>query len=133
MHHANAMPEGRSAPVAVDKEFLQHLPDVSRNPDVLTFNDLTTIRASQDATLCRLLRRVQVVLARGAVAFTVRTLGDEEGNMPKRYIREWTNEERLPHGWSKPKVAIGLRNTTRISDWGGTIGREKVDTYYRRF
>lgn len=32
------MPEGRCAPVAVDKELLQHLLDVSRNPDVLTFN-----------------------------------------------------------------------------------------------
>jgi hypothetical protein len=42
MHHANAVPEGRCVPVAVDNELLQHLLDVSRNPDVLTFNDLIT-------------------------------------------------------------------------------------------
>jgi hypothetical protein len=71
MYHANAVPEGRCVPVVVDNELLQHLLDVSRNPDVLTFNDLITVRASRDATLCRLIRGVHVVFVRGAVALTV--------------------------------------------------------------
>jgi hypothetical protein len=40
--HANASPEGRYAPVAVDKALLQHLLDVSRDSEILTFDDLVS-------------------------------------------------------------------------------------------
>jgi hypothetical protein len=81
---------------------------------------------SRDVTLCRPLRRAHAVFAREAVTLTVQTLSDEEGNMPKRYIREWFGEERLPHEWSKPMISIGLWNTTRFSDWVGQLGEKKL-------
>lgn len=125
--HANALPEARYAPVAVDKELLQHLLDVSRNPDVLTFDDLITARANRDSTLLRPFSGVHGAISRGEVALTVQTLGDEEGNIPKQYIREWFGEERLPRGWSTPTNTIGLWNTTRISNWVGQLVKKKVE------
>jgi len=125
--HANAVPEGRYAPVAVDKELLQHLLDVSGNPDVLTFDELVAVRANRDATLSRPLSRLHGVVARGEVAMTVQIFGDEEGNMPKQYIKEWFGEERLPIGWTKPTTAIGLYNTNRISNWVGELVKKKLE------
>jgi len=117
--HADAVPGCRYAPVTVDKNLLEHLLDVSPDSDILTFGDLVTARANRDATLRRPLNRVHTLISRGAVALAVQTLGDKEGNIPKQYIREWFGEERLPHRWTRPTTAVGLRRTTRISNWVG--------------
>ena len=125
--HANAIPSGRYAPVNVDKKLLQQLLDASQNPDVLTFDDLVTVRANRDRTLSRPLSKAHGIIARGEVALTVQTFGDHEGNMPKRYIQEWFGKERLPSGWVKPTVTIGLWTTTRISNWVGELVKKKLD------
>ncbi|KAF8484712.1 Cloroperoxidase [Russula ochroleuca] len=125
--HADALPGDRYAPVDVDKELLQHLLDSSRNHDVVTFDDLVTVRANRDATLRRPFTRAHGIIARGEVALTVQTLGDEEGNMPKKYIQEWFGEERLPHGWTKPATTIGIWITTRISNWVGELLKKKLE------
>ncbi len=117
---------GRYAPVAIDKNLLQHLLDVSPDSDVLTFDDLVTARANRDATLRKPFNRVHALISRGAVALTVQTLGDEEGNIPKQCIREWFGEERLPHRWARPMTAIGLWSTYRISNWVGQLVKTKL-------
>lgn len=124
--HANAMPSGRYAPVNVDKRLLQHLLDTSQNPDVLTFDDLVTVRANRDKTLGRPLSKAHNIIARGEVALTVQTFGDQEGNMPKRYIQEWFGKEQLPSGWVKPAIATGLLSTTRIANWVGELVKRKL-------
>ena len=125
--HANAIPHGRYAPVNVDKELLQHLLDSSQNPDVITFDDLVTVRANRDRTLIRPLSKAHSIISRGEVALTVQTFGDQEGNMPKRYIQEWFGKERLPSGWVKPAIATGLWNTSRIVNWVGALVKEKLE------
>jgi hypothetical protein len=125
--HANALPEARYAPIPVDKALLQHLLDVSRNPDVLTFDDLVSVRAIRDSTLSRPFNWAHGVISRGEVALTVQIFGDEEGNMSKQYIREWFGEERLPQGWSKPITTIGVWSTSRISNWVGQLVKQKSE------
>jgi hypothetical protein len=125
--HANASPEARYAPVAVDKALLQHLLDVSKDSEILTFDDLVSVRATRDATLAKPLSRVHGVISRGEVALTVQTLGDEEGNMPKQFIREWFGDERLPNGWCKPARPIGLWHTSRIANWVGQLVQKKAE------
>jgi hypothetical protein len=77
--HTNAMSEGRYAPVAVNREPLWHLLNVSQNPDVLTFDDFITVRANRDTMLRMPIRGAHAVIFQAAVALTVQTLGDEEG------------------------------------------------------
>lgn len=125
--HANAIPNGRYAPVKVDKELLQHLLDASQNPDVLTFDELVTVRANRDRTLSRPLSKAHNIISRGEVALTVQTFGDQEGNMPKRYIQEWFGKERLPSGWVKPTIATGLWTTSRIVNWVGELVKRKLE------
>jgi len=125
--HANALPGARYAPITVDKELVQDVLDSSKSADVLTFNDLVTVRAKRDATLDRPFSWAHGTISRGEVALTVQTLGDQEGNMPKQYIREWFGDERLPRGWSKPAATIGLWKTSRISNWVGHLVKEKND------
>jgi len=111
---ANARPDGRYAPVAVDKKLLQNFLDTAKNHDFLTFEDLVRVRAARDQTLQSPLSKFHNAIARGEVALTLQTLGDSEGRIPKQYIQEWFGGERLPEGWSKPVTAIGLLSTTRI-------------------
>lgn len=115
--HANARPDGRYAPVAVDKRLLDNLLDASKNPDFLTPEDLVRVRAARDQTLLSPLSSFHGAIARGEVAFTIQTLGDREGRMPKQFIREWFGDERLPEGWSRPVTTIGLLSTTKIANW----------------
>jgi hypothetical protein len=116
--HANAMPGGHYAPVSVDKDLLQHLLDVSKNSEFVSFDDLVTVRAARDATLSKPLSRLHYTIARGEVALTVQAIGDSDGNMPKQFIREWFGDERLPRGW-RPTNTIGFVSTTRIVNWVG--------------
>ncbi len=125
--HANAIPNGRYAPVHVDKKRLQDLLNVSRNSKVLTFDDLVTVRANRDITLGRPLNKAHSIIARGEVALTVQTFGDREGNMPKQYIEEWFGKQGLPDGWIKPTIATGLWNTTRIVNWVGELVKKKIE------
>lgn len=125
--HVNAMPNGRYAPVNVDKELLQRLLNTSTNADVLTFDDLVTVRANRDRTLVRPLSKAHNLIARGEVALIVQTFGDDEGNVPKRYIQEWFGMERLPSGWIKPTIATGLWTTTRIVNWVGKLVKKKLE------
>ena len=124
---ANTIPNGRYAPVNVDKKLLQDLLDTSQNPDVLTFDDLVTVRANRDKTLGRPLSTAHNIIARGEVAMTVQTLGDHEGNIPKRYIQEWFGKEQLPSGWVKPTIAIGLWSTSQIANWVGELVKKKLE------
>jgi hypothetical protein len=124
--HANTIPNGRYAPVKVDKELLQHLLDSSQNPDVITFDELVTARANRDRTLSRPLSKAHSIISRGEVALIVQTFGDHEGNMPKRYIRDWFGKEQLPSGWVKPAIATGLWTTTRIANWVGELVKKKL-------
>jgi hypothetical protein len=124
--HANAIPSGRYAPVNVDKALLQDLLDVSKDPDVLTFDDLVTVRANRDKTLGRPLNKTLATVVRGEVAMTVQIFGDQEGNMPKQFLQEWFGKEQLPSGWVKPAVAIGIWNTSRIANWVGELVKKKL-------
>ena len=117
--YANAMPGGLYAPVSVDKALLQHLLDVSKNPDFLSVDDFVTVRAARDATLSRPLSKMHNTISRGEVAMTVQLFGDQDGNVPKQYIQEWFGDQRLPYGWFKPTTAIGFLSTTRIVKWVG--------------
>lgn len=119
--HADTIPGGQYAPIAVDKERLQNLLEGSKGSDTLTFQDLVMVRAARDAKLSRPLSSFHGAIARGEVALAVQTLGDEEGNIPKQFIREWFGEERLPRGWCKPAIATGIRSTTRIANWIGEL------------
>jgi hypothetical protein len=125
--HGNAIPNGRYAPVNVDKELLQNLLDASQNPNVITFDELVTVRANRDRTLSRPLSKVHSIISRGEVALTVQTFGDQEGNMPKRFIQEWFGKERLPSGWVKPTIATGLWTTSRIANWVGELVKKKLE------
>lgn len=113
--HANATPGSLYAPVSVDQELLQHLLDVSKNHNVLSINDLVAVRAARNATLSRPLSQFHTSISQLEVALTVQTLGDENGDIPKEFIREWFGEQRLPQGWFKPRTVIGLWNATRIA------------------
>jgi hypothetical protein len=113
---ANARPDGRYAPVAVDKKLLQNLLDASKNSDFLTFEDLVRVRAARDQTLQSPLSKFHGAISRGEVALTIQTLGDSMGRIPKQYIQEWFGGERLPEGWSKPVTAIGLMSTTKLAN-----------------
>jgi hypothetical protein len=125
--HANAHPDGRYAPVAVDKKLLENLLNTSKNPDFLTFEDLVRARAARDQTLLSPLSKAHGAIARGEVALTVQTLGDSEGRMPKQFIREWFGDERLPEGWLKPVTTIGLLSTTRIANWVADLVKKVSD------
>jgi hypothetical protein len=116
--YANTIPGGRYAPVSVDKDLLQHLLDVSIRSEFVSFDDLVTVRAARDSTLSKPLSRMHTAVARGEVALTVQTLGDVDGNMPKRFIQEWFGDQRLPRGWNPP-TSIGFFSTTRIVKWVG--------------
>ncbi len=93
----------------------------------LTFDELVTVRANRDKTLIRPLSKAHGIISRGEVALTVQTFGDEEGNMPKQYIREWFGKERLPCGWTKPAIAIGLWKTTQIVNWVEKLVKKKLE------
>jgi hypothetical protein len=126
--HADALPGARYAPVAVDKELVQCMLDTSHpGSDVLTFDELVTVRANRDAKLRRPFTRAHGIIARGEIALTVQTLGDEEGNMPKKDIEQWFGQERLPEGWTKPATTIGIWITTRISNWVGELLKKKSE------
>ncbi|KAH9999927.1 Cloroperoxidase [Russula vinacea] len=127
--HADALPGARYAPVEVDKELVQQMLDASQNPksDILTFDELVTVRANRDATLRRPFTWAHGVIARGEIALTVQTLGDEEGNIRKQDIKEWFGQERLPLGWTKPATTIGIWITTRISNWVGELLKKKLE------
>jgi hypothetical protein len=115
--------------VEVDKELVQQMLDASQNPksDILTFDELVTVRANRDATLRRPFTWAHGVIARGEIALTVQTLGDEEGNIRKQDIKEWFGQERLPLGWTKPATTIGIWITTRISNWVGELLKKKLE------
>ncbi|KAI0053624.1 Cloroperoxidase [Auriscalpium vulgare] len=110
--HADA-PEGNIyAPIPVDKELLQDMLDTSET-DYLTFDDLVKTRVQRDQTLVEPLNNTHTTISRGEVVLTVEALGDEEGRVPKDYIRQWFGEERLPEGWQRPKKTIGLLTTNK--------------------
>ncbi len=113
---ANALPDGRYAPVAVDKRLLQHLLDSSKNRDYITFEDLVRVRATRNQTLYKPLSTIHDAISRGEVALAVQTLGDHEGRISKKFIEEWFGEERLPEGWLKPAITTGLLSTARIAN-----------------
>jgi hypothetical protein len=112
---ANARPDGLYAPTAVDEKLLQNLLNAS-NRDFLTFEDLVRVRALRDQTLKVPLSKFHGAISRGEVAFTVQTLGDDEGRISKQFIREWFGDERIPEGWSRPVTAMGFLSTTRIAN-----------------
>ena len=98
--HRNAMPGDLYAPIDVDKDLLDDLLDTSKNPDVLSFEDLVAVRARRNETLARPLDGFHNAIALGEVALTAQTLQDDQGNVPKQFIREWFGDQRLPCGWS---------------------------------
>lgn len=112
--HRNTMPGGLYAPVDPDKELLDDLLHVTKNPDSLSFDDLVAVRARRNETLVRPLGKFLNAIALGEVALTAQTLGDEYGNVSKQFIKEWFGDQRLPRGWSRPATPIGLWNTTQI-------------------
>ncbi|KAI9513345.1 Cloroperoxidase [Russula earlei] len=114
---ANAYPDCRYAPVAVDRRLLQLLLGVSQNPHCITSKDLVKVRAMRDKTLDTPLSKLHGIIARGEVALTIQTLRGADGNISKKFIQEWFGDERLPIGWSKPTTPIGLRSTTRLANW----------------
>lgn len=87
--HTNVMPGGLYAPVSVDKDLLQHLLDVSKDPDFLSVDDFVTVCAARDATLSRPLSKMHNTMSRGEIAMTVQLFGDQDGNVPKQHIQEW--------------------------------------------
>jgi hypothetical protein len=125
---ANARPDGRYAPVDVDKELLENLLDASKNRDFLTFEDLLRVRAARDQTLLTPLSKFHGAISRGEVALAVQTLGDSEGRISKQFIREWFGEDRLPEGWLKPATTIGLLSTTRIVNRVADLVKEVPST-----
>lgn len=113
--HADALPGHKYAPFHVDKDRLQQLLDASSDGEHLTFNDLVSQRAARDAALTKPLDAIHQIITRGEVALTCEVLGDEEGRVPKEFIRQWYGEERLPDGWMKPESPVGLIGTTKVS------------------
>ena len=125
---ANALPDGRYAPVAVDKELLQNLLDSAKDRDYLTFEDLVRVRAARDQTLATPLGKMHGAISRGEVALTLQTLGDSEGRVSKQFIRQWFGEDRLPEGWLKPANTTGLVSTTKLSNRVGDLVKEVPST-----
>ncbi|KAI0254741.1 Cloroperoxidase [Lactifluus subvellereus] len=130
--HANAFPNGKYAPVTVDKELLERLLDTSKDRNYMTFDDLVQVRAARNATLDRPLSKVHDIISRGEIALTTQLFADSEGRMPKQFIGEWFGEERLPQGWYKPATMIGLISTTRLANLvgkliGKVLSSKKVD------
>jgi hypothetical protein len=119
--HANTVPGDIYAPVKVDQHLLEHLLNVSKDPDFLTSDDLVTFRAIRDATLPGPLGWFHNTIARGEIALASQTLEDERGYIPKQFIREWFGENRLPCGWLGPVNTIGLWKTSQIAK---TVGQE---------
>lgn len=98
----------------MDKERLQQLLDASSDGQTLSFHDIVSQRAARDAAMAKPLDAVHQVISRGEVALTCEVLGDEEGRVPKEFVRQWFGEERLPEGWRRPGSAVGLVGTTRV-------------------
>lgn len=119
--HANASPDGRYAPITVDKELLNRLLDISKDSNYLTFDDLVQVRAARNATLNRPLSKIHDIISRGEIALTTQLFADSEGRIPKQFIGEWFGEERLPRGWYKPTTMIGLISTTRLANLVGKL------------
>lgn len=112
------MPEDLYSPVDVDKDLLHDLLNAAGpkgpDPDVLYFDDLVAARICRNKTLSRPLSEFHNVISLVAVALTLQTLLDMDGNVPKQFIREWFGEQRLPQGWPRPRTPIGLWNTAQI-------------------
>lgn len=125
---ANAHPDGRYAPVRVDKKLLQNLLDASKSSDYLTFEDLVRVRAARDQTLQSPLSKFHGAISRGEVALTVQTLGDGEGRIPKEFIRSWFGDDRIPEGWTTPLNTVGLLSTTKIANRVADLVKEVPPT-----
>jgi len=110
----NAMPGDLYAPVDVDKDLLDDLLNVTKDPDVLSFDDLVVVRARRNQTLTRPLAGFHNAIALGEVALTAETLRDRNGDVPKQFIREWFGDQKLPDGWSRPATPIGLWKTSQL-------------------
>jgi hypothetical protein len=49
----------------------------------------------------------QTFLSWGEAAFMISTLGDDEGNVPLDFFKEFMGEEKFPKGWKKPEKPVG--------------------------
>jgi len=113
--HADAAPGAKYAPIEVDQGLLQHLLDLSSDGRTLTFEDLVRARVSRDASLAKPLDGFHNAISRGEVALTSEMFRNEQGEIPKEYIRQWFGEQKLPDGWTRPSQVIGLVLTTKTS------------------
>jgi Peroxidase, family 2 len=114
-------PEGSTlAPIAVDQERLQSLLGYSTDHQGLSLNDFARVRSDIETALKiqkKPLTSHQTFVAHGEVALTSLVFGDAAGDVSLERIKQWFGEERLPHGWTKPKDTVGyIQVRMRASD-----------------
>ncbi|TDL16337.1 Cloroperoxidase [Rickenella mellea] len=108
--HADALPGDKYAPIDVDQSLVSDLLDSSPGGD-LTLEDLARVRVRRDKSAVVPLDGVHAEISRGECALVLNVFGDEKGMVPKRELRQWFGEERIPDGWRGPKETVGIRNT----------------------
>ncbi|TDL21128.1 Cloroperoxidase [Rickenella mellea] len=121
--HEDALHGHKYAPIDVDQSLVSDMLDCSPADD-LTLEDLARVRARRDMTLAVPLGGMRATISRAECAQVIIVFGDENGVAPKRVLREWFGEERIPDGWSGPKGTAGIRNTfAKAKEVGQEVAR----------
>ncbi|KAH9844176.1 Cloroperoxidase [Rhodofomes roseus] len=139
--HDDAHPHEVYAPTAVDPKLVAQLLALSPSPS-LTLRDFARARALRDGSIPAPLDKVHSEIARGEAVLTMQTFGsgdqnvDEvgglDGAVSKAFLEQWLGQERLPDGWHKPQVPIGLVGTASRSRNLAKMIRELRKSYSSR-
>ncbi|KZT12576.1 Cloroperoxidase [Laetiporus sulphureus 93-53] len=120
------------APIEVDSKLVHQLLSVSPC-EWLTLSDFAKARAERDQQMQTPLDALHAEIARGEAVLTMEVLGqhishkhaadvvhhmvtDEQG-VPKTFIEQWFQEEKLPDGWRRPATSVGLFEVAMKSRW----------------
>lgn len=123
--HDDARPHDAYAPTTVDPALVAQLLAVTPAPG-LSMHDFAKARALRDSSIPTPLDGIHAEIARGEAALTIQTFGSHygdirgnldhvEGAVSKAFLEQWLGQERLPDGWHKPEIAIGLVGTASQS------------------
>lgn len=80
----------------------------------LNFDDIAHVRYIRDSQMSKQLDPLHAEITRGEAALMIQALSDAQGEIPREWIRQWFEEERLPEGWIAPKEQIGLIKTASL-------------------
>jgi hypothetical protein len=124
--HADCPSNQEYAPIRVDPALVDSLikegcPDEKRaadagENDVLEPKDVAKFRVRREKE-CGAVDGVHAEIARGEMAIAFGVWGQKVGGrtgIPRKWLRDWFENDRLPHGW-RPTHTQGLMDTIRRS------------------